>query len=289
MDNNRAPSKKGRFIMGRIRDLATNRIAVAIVRFFRLGFLFKFVYFHVFHPRGGTKSLEFNGIQARFYALNYQDLNTLDNILRPGAMDERLTLTSLLDALNPGDVALDIGAYHGLHTVFMAKKVGPHGKVIAVEPDPKNFEDLQANIRLNDIPQALAFQLALGDKIEDKPLFRSPQKTRASFSLVEKDGSYSPRSVKVVTGDFLLSSQKLPGPKAVKIDVEGYEYPSLLGLKKTLARKTTRLVCCEIHSHLNPDWVTPDLILGLLKRLGFSRITTTARGGEIHAICTKDR
>jgi FkbM family methyltransferase len=273
--------------MGRIRDLARNRIAVAIVRFFRLGFLFKFLYFRVFHPKGGTKTLEFNGIRARFYALNYEGLNTLDTILIPGAMDERLTLAALLDVLKPGDVALDIGAYHGLHSVFMAKKVGPRGKVIAIEPDPKNYESLQANIRLNDLPQVLAFQMALGDKIEDKSLFRSPQKTGASFSLVEKTGSHSPQSVQVVPGDFLLSSRKLPGPKAVKIDVEGYEYLVLEGLKKTLAQKTTRLVCCEIHSHLHPDGVTPDVILGLLKRIGFSRISTTARGGEIHAICTK--
>lgn len=275
--------------MGRIRDLARNRVAIGIVRFFRLGFLFKFLYFRVFHPKGGTKTLEFKNIQAHFYALNYEDLNTLNTILTPGSMDERQTLTSLLDVLKPGDVALDIGAYHGLHTVFMAKKVGPRGKVIAVEPDPKNFEGLQANIRLNDIPQALVFQLALGDKVEVKSLFRSPKKTGASFSLVEKTGSYSPRPVKVVTGDFLLSSRKLPGPKAVKIDVEGYEYLALKGLQKTLAKKTTRLVCCEIHSPLHPDWVTPDLILGLLKRLGFSRISTTARGGEIHAICMRAR
>ena len=273
--------------MKKIRTLARNRVAVEIVRFFRLGFLFKLIYFRIFRPRSGTKALEFNGIQTRFNALNYEDLNTLDTILIQGAMDERLTLTALLDMLKPGDVALDIGAYHGLHTVFMAKKVGPRGKVIALEPDPKNFEGLRANIRLNDLPQAIAFQLALGDKIEDKPLFRSTKKTGASVSLVEKNGSHSPSSVKVVTGDFLLSSRKLPGPKAVKIDVEGYEYSTLLGLKKTLARKTTRLVCCEIHPQLIPDGVTPDMILSLLKRLGFSRISTTARGGEIHAICSK--
>lgn len=93
--------------MGKIRDLARNRVAVAIVRFFRLGFLFKFIYFRAFHPKGSIKTLEFNGIQARFYALNYEELNTLDTILIPGAMDERLTLASLLDVLKPGDVALE--------------------------------------------------------------------------------------------------------------------------------------------------------------------------------------
>jgi FkbM family methyltransferase len=169
----------------------------------------------------------------------------------------------------------------------MAKKVGPQGIVIAIEPDPQSYKILQANIQLNDLPQIVPFQLALGEKIEDKSLFRSQKKFGPSDSLIEKAGSHSPKSVRVVTGDYLLQSQKLPAPKVVKIDVEGYEYPVLEGLKKTLAQKTVRLVSCEIHSHMYPDWVTSDMIIGFLKSMGFSNIKTTARGGEIHAICLK--
>jgi FkbM family methyltransferase len=271
--------------MARIKALSRNKFAVQLVRFFHIGFLFKFLHFRIFGPKNKIKPLRFENIQARFYARNYEDLNTLETILTEGMMDERPTLAALLKILREGDTALDVGAYQGLHSLFMAKKVGPRGTVIAIEPDPKNYATLRDNIRLNDLPQIIPFQLALGDKNEDRSLYGSRRKSGASQSLVEITGSHFPQSVRVVTGEYLLQNQKLPAPKVVKIDVEGYEYLVLEGLKKTLAKKTTRLVSCEIHSHLHPDWVTPDLILGNLKRLGFSRIKIIARGGEIHAIC----
>ncbi len=218
--------------MGRIRDLARNRVAVGIVRFFRLGFLFKFLYFRVFHPKGGTKTLEFKNIQAHFYALNYEDLNTLNTILTPGSMDERQTLTSLLDVLKPGDVALDIGAYHGLHTVFMAKKVGPRGKVIAVEPDPKNFEGLQANIRLNDIPQALAFQLALGDKVKVKSLFRSPKKTGGIVQSGRKNRKLFPQAGQGGHRRFFAEQPEPPGAKGGQDRCRGIRIPGATGAEK---------------------------------------------------------
>jgi FkbM family methyltransferase len=273
--------------MARIKALSRNKFAVQLVRFFHLGFLFKFLHFRIFGPKNKIKPLRFENIQALFYATNYEDLNTLETMLTEGNMDERPALAALLESLQKGDAALDVGAYHGLHSIFMAKKVGPQGIVIAVEPDPQSYKILQANIQLNDLPQIVPFQLALGDKIEDKSLFRSQKKFGPSDSLIEKAGSHSPKSVRVVTGDDMLRSQKLPAPRVVKIDVEGYEYLVLEGLKKTLAQKTTRLVSCEIHSHLHPEWVTSDMIIGFLKSMGFSNIKTTARGGEIHAICLK--
>src|SRR5919109_1166016 len=36
--------------------------------------------------------------------------------------------------LADGDIAIDVGAYEGRHTIPMAKKVFPHGRVFAFEP-----------------------------------------------------------------------------------------------------------------------------------------------------------
>ena len=51
--------------------------------------------------------------------------------------------------LREGDLALDLGANIGCHTVFMAKKVGDKGVVIAVEPQRLIFQLLSANVALN--------------------------------------------------------------------------------------------------------------------------------------------
>src|SRR5262249_49184020 len=42
----------------------------------------------------------------------------------------------------PGDVVMDIGANIGAHTLVMAKRVGPTGKVLAFEPQRVVFQTL---------------------------------------------------------------------------------------------------------------------------------------------------
>src|SRR5439155_9809322 len=46
---------------------------------------------------------------------------------------------------HPSEVIVDIGANIGWHTVWLSKKVGPLGKVIAVEPEGTNFALLNLN------------------------------------------------------------------------------------------------------------------------------------------------
>lgn len=55
--------------------------------------------------------------------------------------------------LRPGMVAVDVGANIGLHTLQMARAVGPQGRVYAVEPAPDNLKYLKRNIALNRLSQ----------------------------------------------------------------------------------------------------------------------------------------
>ena len=48
--------------------------------------------------------------------------------------------------LQPGMVAIDVGANIGCFTVFMAKRVGPGGAVIALEPQRIIHQMLCANV-----------------------------------------------------------------------------------------------------------------------------------------------
>lgn len=49
----------------------------------------------------------------------------------------------------PGDTVLDVGANIGAHTLWMARRVGPAGSVIAFEPQRAVFQTLCANMALN--------------------------------------------------------------------------------------------------------------------------------------------
>ena len=49
--------------------------------------------------------------------------------------------------LSPGDVACDIGAGNGYHSLKMARAVGPSGKVLAVDIQPQMLDLLDARAR----------------------------------------------------------------------------------------------------------------------------------------------
>jgi len=51
--------------------------------------------------------------------------------------------------IEEGFVVVDAGAYVGVFSMYASRKVGQRGRVIAFEPDPRNYRRLVANIKLN--------------------------------------------------------------------------------------------------------------------------------------------
>ncbi len=51
----------------------------------------------------------------------------------------------------PGMTILDIGANIGWYTLLGANLVGPSGKVISVEPEPRNFNMLAESVKMNNL------------------------------------------------------------------------------------------------------------------------------------------
>ena len=61
-------------------------------------------------------------------------------------------------------VFIDIGANVGLFSLFVAAKAGPQARIIAIEPEPGNFERLTFNIESNGALPITPLALALGDR-----------------------------------------------------------------------------------------------------------------------------
>jgi precorrin-6B methylase 2 len=59
-----------------------------------------------------------------------------------------------------GDVVVDVGAHIGRYTIIASKRVGPNGKVIAIEADPSNFEMLNRNVQLNRLANVTTLNYA---------------------------------------------------------------------------------------------------------------------------------
>ena len=146
---------------------------------------------------------------------------------------EPQVVDTIIREVKPGSFALDIGAHIGFYSLLLSKQVGPHGRVVAFEPFPPNFEVLQENLQLNGCKQALAIKKAVMDCSselvvsvpDDEPL-------PGAFSVV---GTGGPRQIAIeaVSLDHFLSDNSEP-VAFIKLDVEGAEERVLRGAGKTI-------------------------------------------------------
>lgn len=239
------------------------------------GFLRKYYYRWV-RPRDGILRFEVCGISGRFHVRNYRELRILD----AAEIGERDVLELLIRTVRSGDVVYDIGASVGLYTVLLARAVGEQGQVIAFEPDSESYVHHQDNLKLNGLTNVRCIRKALGEQNGEGRLYvvdgvSCPRLLRLPKS--ETTCHVRSEAIEMVEGDRFVESEHLPPPRVVKIDVEGYEYAVIHGLRRTLAQPSCRLVCCEIHPHLLPPSEKPEAISALLRTLGFARIETQLR------------
>jgi FkbM family methyltransferase len=134
-------------------------------------------------------------------------------------------------ALRPGDVALDIGANLGAHTIPMARLVGPTGFVFAFEPQRILFNVLCGNTALNELTNVKVFPLALGRASGQTRVMPVDYGGANNFGGISLGGERG-EAVPVATLDDI----GLPKLRFIKLDVEGMELEVLLGAKATLAR-----------------------------------------------------
>lgn len=244
------------------------------------------LYYLAAQPKNSIKKIFFDGIEAQFYINNPIELRIIETPFEKGLGDEREFLLHVLHKLRNGDVAFDIGASLGVHTVFMAKKVGKQGQVISFEPEDTSFSSLEGNIRLNSLQNIELIKTALGNDFSEGWI--SSEGGTADFSILHKEKDRASSKVSIVPGDFFVQQKKIAIPKVVKIDVEGYEYYVMQGLEKTLKNNKCEMVCCEIHPLLLPDGIMVADVMDLLKEFGFDCRESSPRGKTIHAFFYKN-
>jgi FkbM family methyltransferase len=141
--------------------------------------------------------------------------------------------------LLPGDRSFDVGAHLGYFSLIMAKTVGPGGRVVSFEPDPRNrsrlTENLERNAGLTE-GVSLVVPAAVGKQSGSMAFARG--ETTGIGHLVEEGGDFE---VEVVTLDE--AAERYGTPKLVKVDVEGRELEAIQGAHRLLSEaRTTFLV-----------------------------------------------
>jgi FkbM family methyltransferase len=159
----------------------------------------------------------------------------------------------------PGEVLVDVGANVGMYTIWAARTRG--ARVVAFEPESLNFALLNRNIVANNLQaQVVAYCAALSDRSGFGELQLSRFMAGGScHSLDEKLDAYHRPFRPVYTQgcvsatlDELVAAGKVPQPRYIKIDVDGFEPKVMHGALRTIRSDAVRSLLIEVNQSL-PD------------------------------------
>jgi FkbM family methyltransferase len=162
--------------------------------------------------------------QAKGFSVPDSDTYFSQNMSERGFQIEHLDLA--LKYVKNNRTALDIGAHIGTWSVNMADYFGT---VHAFEPDKYNFECLEKNCF--GCSNIVTYNLASGEKL-DKTYIKYDLKRVGNSGSHYLSKDKTEQSIDMVTVDYF----DFDDVDFIKIDVEGYEYFSLLGAEKTIKR-----------------------------------------------------
>jgi FkbM family methyltransferase len=161
--------------------------------------------------------------------------------IRLSVVGGNIRMHRLLDAVvASGATVVDVGANIGYNTVYAARRTGPSGRVIAVEPTPDNLAVLEDNVAAARLVNVEVKRAAAGRTAGTRAFY-----VRGDTSAVN---SLFPAScyamvtrvleVPVARLDDLVDGEA----DVVKIDVEGAELDVLEGMPRLLGRPGLALI-----------------------------------------------
>lgn len=161
---------------------------------------------------------------------------------------EKRTIACVEALLDEGHTFVDCGANVGVFTVAAAMRVGPRGRVIAFEPDPRSRSILEANVRRHGIGERVKVrEEALGTLRGRRAFVQYANDTVSGFGTAPSEFDPGPVEATVEVAVIPLRDM-VDGPVSMlKIDVEGFEPEVLKGADTVLARGDDLALVVELN------------------------------------------
>jgi FkbM family methyltransferase len=143
---------------------------------------------------------------------------------------------ALIYRLRPGQVVVHLGANIGYFTLLFARQVGHSGHVYAFEPGPLSFLLLKKYIAANAYRNITPINKAVSDKSEilDLWICVSGESDNCMDGVERGDDDRFPVMTRCVALDDELPRRLIVD--YIKMDVQGAEYPALLGMRGLIER-----------------------------------------------------
>jgi FkbM family methyltransferase len=179
-------------------------------------------------------------------------------------------------ALKPGDVAVDVGANVGLHTLLAARLVGPAGRVHAIEASPWIHARLRRNLAANGVANVVTYNLAATEVRGEVPVFLHDATNLGGTTILAGEaarlGAAAEAMVEGRPLPLIVPPEELRAARLIKIDVEGAEWLVARGMAAALPALRDDV---EILVEIKPEALAAlggslDAFLDLFARAGFT-------------------
>lgn len=218
-------------------------------------------------------------------ARNYSPINTGKHIVYLSITDPRSLLVpnelmkgseiaTLSDFLSSGDIFIDIGSNHGSFSISAAKLIGPKGRIIAIEPQPRLAFLINKSLSENAASPFDIHQVACSDHngVSEFYIPRATSGSAGIFKSFSATSSTEKITVTLTKFDDLVDVESFPesGNVFIKLDIEGSEILFLKGAEQSI-KATRPHIMMEINPYAMKAANTSisDLIINL-RELGYS-------------------
>ena len=187
--------------------------------------------------------------------------------------------------LRPGMTFVDIGANEGLFSLFAARKIGPSGRVISVEPSSRERRQLERNVERNRLANVTIVPHALGSEAGSARLqiaakLHGGHNTFGEFTY-DDVSAVGTEEVPVEALDAMAGRLGLGRVDVIKIDVEGAELKVLRGGAVLLRAQHPVLLMEANEGALAGQGASTTAMVELLGELGYEIHVFSERTGRV--------
>ena len=153
--------------------------------------------------------------------------------------------------LGGDDIFFDIGAYIGLYSIILSRRLNKNGKVYAFEPAPESRKLLEQHLKLNGANGKVeVVTAAVGEKCGRAEMFTMGDHIQNSLSKTALGANSTMRAtgVDVVSLDAFCAERSVI-PKWVKVDTEGWELRVLQGAAGIFCKNHSVRFIVEMHPY----------------------------------------
>lgn len=198
-------------------------------------------------------------------------------------------LSDLRTRVDPPVTVLDIGANIGYFTLLADQALAPDDRIIAFEPEAKNRDLLETNLRLNHasdrveiVPKAVGNENRTVDvylsNYSNRHTVREPEREGHADEYIVHDSSddLGTFPVEQVTIDEFLRTREISPDRVnvVRMDLEGAEIDVLTAMKDVLRADGPLLLFVEVHPALSEDEL--ETVFELLSEGGLEPVSAVA-------------